>query len=311
MNIFPPQACTAFAANYPEVPHRFAHSLHAHPLLELEALASLAEALPAASIEYNASDQPIGISGKPEASGVPIGETIRTIGSSGSWAALKNIEQDARYAALLEALLASDKPAEAYFEATLSGKKRKELRRQFTRLSELGDVRIERSTNADGLDIWIERFLALELAGWKGLAGSALAATPATAHMFRESLYGAALRGKLERLTLSLDGVPIAMLATFLAPPGAFSFKTTFDERYARYSPGVLLQRENLAILERSDIDWSDSCAAADHPMIDHIWRERRAIGRISIAIGGRLRRAAFSFLAKAEMGRRPTENAG
>jgi hypothetical protein len=101
------------------------------------------------------------------------------------------------------------------------------------------------------------------------------------------------------------------MLATFLTPPGAFSFKTTFDERYARYSPGVLLQRENLAILGRSDIAWSDSCAAADHPMIDHIWRERRAIGRISIAIGGRLRRAAFSFLAKAEMGRRPTENAG
>ena len=110
MNIFPPQARTAFAANYPEVPHRLAHSLHAHPLLELEALASLAEALPAASIEYNASDQPIGISGKPEATGVPIGETIRTIGSSGSWAALKNIQQDARYAALLEALLAELRP---------------------------------------------------------------------------------------------------------------------------------------------------------------------------------------------------------
>jgi hypothetical protein len=35
--------------------------------------------------------------------------------------------------------------------------------------------------------------------------------------------------------------------------------------------------------------------------MIDHIWRERRAIGRISIAIGGGLRRTAFGLLARAE----------
>lgn len=204
------------------------------------------------------------------------------------------------------AMLASDEAPEAYFEAALSGKKRKELRRQFARLSELGEVRIERSTDAEGLDAWIEAFLALELAGWKGLAGSALAAQPATAHLFRESINGAARRGRLERLTLSLDDAPIAMLATFLTPPGAFSFKTAFDERYARYSPGVLLQRENLAILGRDDIAWSDSCAAADHPMIDHIWRERRAIGRLSIAIGGRLRRAVFGLLARAELGRQP-----
>lgn len=209
------------------------------------------------------------------------------------------------------ALLASNEPPEAYFEAALSGKKRKELRRQFARLSELGEIRLERSTDTQGLDSWIQQFLALELAGWKGLAGSALAAQPATAHMFHQSLHGAAPRGRLERLTLSLDGAPIAMLATFLTPPGAFSFKTAFDERYGRYSPGVLLQRENLAILGRADIAWSDSCAAADHPMIDHIWRERRAIGRLSIAIGGSLRRSVFALLARAELGRRPTGIAG
>lgn len=223
-------------------------------------------------------------------------------------------EQD-RDAALVHreerALLASDEPPEAYFEAALSGKKRKELRRQFARLSELGEIRLERSTDAQALDSWIEQFLALELAGWKGLAGSALATQPATAHIFRESLHGAAKRGRLERLTLSLDGAPIAMLATFLAPPGAFSFKTAFDERYARYSPGVLLQRENLAILGRDGIAWSDSCAAADHPMIDHIWRERRAIGRLSIAIGGRLRRSVFALLARVELGRQPAGIAG
>lgn len=210
------------------------------------------------------------------------------------------------------ALLASRLAPDAYLEAALSGKKRKELRRQHARLSELGALACVRSRDAVGLAEWTAEFLALEAAGWKGRAGSALAASPATAHLFTAALRGAAQRGRLERLTLALDGQPVAMLATFLAPPGAFAFKTTFDEAYARFSPGVLLQRENLALLADPALDWCDSCAAADHPMIDHLWRERRAIGRWSVAIGGRARRAAFALLLKAELarsakGRRPT----
>jgi CelD/BcsL family acetyltransferase involved in cellulose biosynthesis len=218
------------------------------------------------------------------------------------------LAEQGRKAALVHreerALLSSHLAPDAYFEGALSGKKRKELRRQFARLCELGEVRIDRRTDAQGIEPWIAQFLALERAGWKGAAGSALAAVPQTERLFRESLAGAASRGRLERLTLSLDGTPIAMLASFVTPPGAFSFKTAFDERFARFSPGVLLQRENLAMLDRADLAWCDSCAAADHPMIDHIWRERRAIGRWSIAIGGRLRRALFAGIAAAETGR-------
>ena len=124
--------------------------------------------------------------------------------------------------------------------------------------------------------------------------------------MFKEALFGAASQSRLERLTLALNDEPIAMLANFITPPGAFSYKTAFDERYARYSPGVLVQRENLELLGNPAIDWCDSCAAADHPMIDHIWRERRPIGRLSIAIGGRVRRALFAQLVRAELGRNP-----
>ena len=106
MTVFPDESCTAFATNYPEVPHKLVHQLGANPLFELEALAALAESLPADSIEYNAADQPIGIDGKPAPTGIPIGRTIREIGASGSWAVLKNIEQHADYAGLLADLLA-------------------------------------------------------------------------------------------------------------------------------------------------------------------------------------------------------------
>lgn len=215
------------------------------------------------------------------------------------------LAEDGRTAALVHkedrALLSTDLSPDAYFEQALSGKKRKELRRQFNRLSELGDVAFTRQLDGEGLPGWCDAFLALEMSGWKGAAGSALGSHHATADLFRVSLEGAATRGKLERLTLSLDGEPLAMLATFLTAPGAYSYKTAFDERFARFSPGVLLQRENLAVLDREEIGWTDSCASADHPMIDHLWRERRPIGRYSIAIGGRMRRTLFDAIARAE----------
>lgn len=205
------------------------------------------------------------------------------------------------------ALLQSALSPEAYLEAALPGKKRKELRRQHARLAEQGTLAFVREEGLDGLAEWTDAFLALEASGWKGRAGSALASSPQTAALFREGMAGAAQAGVLERLALTLDGKPIAMLANFLRAPGAFSYKTAFDEAYARFSPGVLLQRENLALLDRPDITWCDSCAAPDHPMIDSLWRERRAIGRVSIAIGGAPRRALFAALVKAELGRNPT----
>ncbi|WP_285018513.1 transcriptional regulator [Novosphingobium sp. fls2-241-R2A-195] len=109
--VFPDAARDAFASHYPEVPHKLTHALGAHPLMELEALARLAEGLPAASVEYNASDQPIGVEGKPAPTGIPIGETIRQIETTRSWAVLKNVEQDPAYAALLSELLAEIRPA--------------------------------------------------------------------------------------------------------------------------------------------------------------------------------------------------------
>ena len=204
-------------------------------------------------------------------------------------------------------MLASEQSPEDYFTTTLSGKKRKELRRQLTRLSEIGKVGFKREYGAHGPEGWLDAFVTPEQAGWKRAARSALASREDTQALFCESLAGAAAYGVLERLALMLDGQPVAMLANFLTPPGAFSYKTAFDESYARFSPGVLLQCENLLLLDQADIAWTDSCASADHPMIDHIWRERRAIGRLSIAIGGKLRRAAFNRLLKLELGRNPT----
>ncbi|ODP37836.1 GNAT family N-acetyltransferase [Sphingomonas turrisvirgatae] len=192
------------------------------------------------------------------------------------------------------ALLQSDLAPEAYYEATVRKKKRKEIARLQSRLAEQGAVAIRRLDDADDLDSWIDAFLALEASGWKGRAGSALACTPQTAAFFRAALHGARAAGKLELLRLDLDGRAIAILVNFLSPPGSYSFKTAFDEAYARYSPGVLIQLANFDMLDRDEIAWMDSCAAQDHPMIDSLWGQRRAIVRVTLPLAGVRSRAIF-----------------
>jgi CelD/BcsL family acetyltransferase involved in cellulose biosynthesis len=199
------------------------------------------------------------------------------------------------------ALLESDLPPQAYYERTIRKKKRKELKRLSNRLSEMGQVETRRLARREELPGWCDDFLELEAAGWKGKAGSALACDHHTAQFFREAVEAAFDDGKLDFLRLDLDGRPLAMLANFLAPPGSFSFKIAFDEDYSRFSPGVLIQIDNLAILSRDDIDWMDSCAVADHSMINSFWGERRRLVRVTVPLAGPWRQLVFRIFRTAE----------
>jgi hypothetical protein len=108
--VFDEAARRRFAAHYPEQPHILRHSLTRHPLLEIEALAGLAEKLPITSVEYNRGDLPIGVDGKPGSNGMTIAETIRKVAEAESWAVLKNIEQVPAYRDLLMGLLDEIRP---------------------------------------------------------------------------------------------------------------------------------------------------------------------------------------------------------
>ena len=105
--VFDEEARAIFAGAYPDAPVNLHHGLAGHPLLAIDALAGLAERMPAASVEYNLGKLPLGVRAEDTPSnGLSLGETIRTIESNGSWAVLKNVERDAAYGALLDAALA-------------------------------------------------------------------------------------------------------------------------------------------------------------------------------------------------------------
>lgn len=206
--------------------------------------------------------------------------------------------------AMERAMLFPGNGGQDYWERAIPAKKRKELRRQANRLGELGAVRYETLAPKEAVDQWIRDFLALEMTGWKGAGGSALASHTETEILFDEAVRAAHEMGRLDAAALTLDGRPIAMLFHFLCGEGAFSYKTTYDESLSRFSPGVLLQLENLSIMERRNLRWIDSCAAENHPMINKLWRERRPIIDVAVELGGSSERLTFAFVRSLEKAR-------
>jgi CelD/BcsL family acetyltransferase involved in cellulose biosynthesis len=202
------------------------------------------------------------------------------------------------------AMLQSKLGPQAYYEQAVRKKKRKEIGRLTNRLRELGDLRFRTlEAGGQGLDRWCDNFLALERSGWKGSEGSAIACHEKNERFLRQALADAHGESRLQIRSMELDGRPIAMLINLLAPPGSFMFKTAYDEDYARFSPGLLLQIENLDTLERPRIEWMDSCAAENHSMIDNLWTERRDIVRVTVRLAGLRRGLAYAGCRGAEEG--------
>jgi hypothetical protein len=110
-HVFGDESRRQFDSCYPEQAGLLDHNMFSHELLTLDALARLGTSLPEKSIEYNPGDLPVGI--KPEdvpGNVMTIGDTIRKIDQSASWAVLKNIEQMPEYEALLNSLLSEIRP---------------------------------------------------------------------------------------------------------------------------------------------------------------------------------------------------------
>jgi hypothetical protein len=95
-----------FRSSYPGRPFVLAHDLAGHPLFELPRLLELARQLPADRVEYNAGNIPVGQSARlTPRNGLSVEETLLRIEECSSWMALKNVEIDRDYGALLDTLL--------------------------------------------------------------------------------------------------------------------------------------------------------------------------------------------------------------
>lgn len=184
------------------------------------------------------------------------------------------------------ALLAPGSDRAHYLAQSLGAKHRKELPRRRRRLAELGAVTHDVATDEASILPALDCFLALEAAGWKGKAGTAAAQRLELRDFFRNAIAALAREGKARIDLMRLDGKPIAATVALRSGDMMFGWKTAYDEAYAKYSPGSLLMVElSEAVIADPSITAMDSCAVANHPLIDHLWCGRRAIADRLLAL--------------------------
>lgn len=81
------------------------HHIANHPLLSLEAIASLADQLPPGAVERHSAEQALLVPGGAEDLDGPPSETVRNIETNRRWLVLWNIEQISAYRQLLDTIL--------------------------------------------------------------------------------------------------------------------------------------------------------------------------------------------------------------
>lgn len=187
--------------------------------------------------------------------------------------------------------------------AATSTRKRKELGRQRRRLAELGELGFTIAATPMEVAEALPEFLALEAGGWKGANRTAAAQMPALRRFMEEAVNGLAAQQKAEIACLRLGGRMVACGLTLRSGDGAWFWKTAYDEQLARFSPGVLMALDLTAALQAEAAPaFVDSCAAPDHPMIDHLWRDRRPLSDRLITVRPG---AAFTLACRLEATRR------
>ncbi len=162
----------------------------------------------------------------------------------------------------------------------VSKKRRKSLKRNHRKLSERGRVELRSFTTGPELNAAVEDFLTIEASGWKGQQGTALACNKNSATFARQA-FGASGGKSITRAdVLYLDEFPIALSLSIYSGKTAFTLKCAYDETYATYSPGLLLE---LAIiedfLETGWVERLDSAITTTGHVIQSLWNSSIRVG--------------------------------
>ncbi|MGS4887562.1 GNAT family N-acetyltransferase [Roseibium sp. MB-4] len=175
---------------------------------------------------------------------------------------------------------------EIQYKTAMSGKRRKEMRRQLRRLEDHGPIRIAHLVGEEAIE-GFEEFLKLEAEGWKGRAGTALSSNPETALFSRNVIKNRSLNNGVRIDQLWAGDTLIASLILFIEGSHVFSWKIAFNETFARMSPGAQIAAISMKQnLQSPDILEADSLAVPGHSMIEPLWRGRVDIGTLVLSKG-------------------------
>lgn len=197
------------------------------------------------------------------------------------------------------------------YAAELPPGRRKDMARRWRRLREQGEVALASATGGDALDRAVRCFLELEAAGWKGAHRTALASRPelaAFAHdLFRDGPGPAGGPGPVGARAdaLTLDGRTIAASLALVCRGTAYLLKTAYDERHARFAPGLLLEDAIVRHVHAEPFAARLNSAATTATPLDELYPDREAVGDLVLSADPSVAQAALDRIARRETLRR------
>lgn len=197
------------------------------------------------------------------------------------------------------AVLETGATFEEHMQLNISKKRRKSLARNRRRLEELGKVEFESNTSGDGLRHAIDVFLEMEMSGWKGQRGTALACRDGTRKFAIEAFSGEEAHSCGRADVLKVDGTPVAVSLAVLSGHTGFTVKCCYDEYYGSYSPGLLLEVEVIrSFLSENWATRLDSATIEGH-VIEDLWPDRTEVGDIVFSLASRNPRMRCAVLKR------------
>ncbi len=184
--------------------------------------------------------------------------------------------------AVLAPPVASD--AEAYLKAAM-GRNYRIRSKRLAELEATGMLSLV-SLRGEAALAGLEDYIALEARGWKGQAGTALANEPDGLGYFRAIVAQFVASDRIAVDQIRLDGKPIAIGLTVEADGHHMLWKTTFDEDFSRFGPGMLL---NMVVTRRL---FATGRASLDSGMTEFSspdlmpWSGRRDMARATLDLG-------------------------
>jgi hypothetical protein len=169
----------------------------------------------------------------------------------------------------------------------LSAKRRKALRRSRRMLREAfgqPPALVDRSHDLSA----VERYIAMEAAGYKSVNGVALATVAGEAEYFQDMCRRFAASGHLLVLSLECGGETLGMHIWLRGGEGLFGVKVAYDERFATFGPGAPRHADAFAYVHNhTDARWIDTCASPDNDFLFGLYPDRTRITTLLFALRG------------------------
>ncbi len=175
--------------------------------------------------------------------------------------------------------------ADTYLRTAISTRHRKDLDKKEKKLRQLGTVKYDEPASSTQAEEWIDEFITIEARGWRGREGLAIASNDMHRSFFREAMNALWRAGRLDVIGLRVNSDLIAVKINLRNGEGSFAFMITFDERHSAFSPGLLLEIENIKRVHNDSlVRLMDSCADQHSAMFTRIWSEKCVVETLLVS---------------------------